>query len=95
MFDILFSANLAAKPSKCYLGFSDLSYLGHKFGHGKLETDPELLSKIQQSEKPTTKKETRSFLGPVGYYRSFIPNFAEIAKEYSQGQGAVEKVFRR
>ena len=29
---------------------------------------------------PSTKKKVRSFLGMVGYYRAFIPDFAGIAQ---------------
>jgi len=29
--------------------------------------------------RPKTKKQLRSFLGMVGFYRQSIPNFAEIA----------------
>ena len=79
VFQILQQANLAAKPVKCELGFSDLGFLGHRVGHGKLQTNQELLDKIQNCDKPKTKKEVRSFLGLVGFYRRFIPNFAEIA----------------
>lgn len=34
---------------------------------------------IRRSPRPKTKKEMRSFLGLVGWYRRFIPNFASIA----------------
>ena len=37
------------------------------------------LDKIRDAPQPTTKKDVRSFLGLAGYYRKFIPNFAEIA----------------
>ena len=34
---------------------------------------------IRNAERPRTKKQVRSFLGLVVFYRAFIQNFAEIA----------------
>ena len=41
--------------------------------------DPKKVDSIKRISYPTTKKDARSFLGMVGYYRSFIPDFAGIA----------------
>lgn len=72
-------ARLSARPSKCYFGFKQLEFLGHMVGDGKMTPLERVMDKIRQVEPPTTKKQVKSFLGLVGFYRRFIPHFAEIA----------------
>lgn len=72
-------ANLSARPTKCYLGFRELEYLGHMVGNGRITPLERVMDKIRRVEPPTTKKQVKSFLGLVGFYRRFIPHFAEIA----------------
>ena len=71
--------NLAARPSKCALGYSKIEFLGHSFSDGTIQTSSRLAEKILESPRPQTKKQVRSFLGLTGYYRDYIPNYAEIA----------------
>jgi hypothetical protein len=75
----LIEANLTAKPSKCYFGFSELSYLGHLVGKGKIKPEDDKVEKLRKAERPTTKTEVRAFLGLAGYYRKFVKNFSELA----------------
>ena len=63
------AANLALKPSKCFIGYRDLVFLGHKIGPMGMSPSEDLIGKIKQASPPTTKKQLRSFLGLVGYYR--------------------------
>ncbi|XP_041355427.1 uncharacterized protein LOC121373051 [Gigantopelta aegis] len=77
--DRLRNGKLTAKPSKCYIGFKTLKFLGHMVGNGEIGPEDKKLKKIMAVSKPQNKKELRSFLGLIGYYRKFIDTFSEIA----------------
>ena len=73
-------ASLTAKPSKCSIGYCNLECLGHVIGEAStLRPAQDKIEAVQRAERPTTKKQVRSFLGVVGFYRKFIPNFSAIA----------------
>lgn len=73
------AANLTVKPSKCFIGYSSLECLGHIAGNEELRPLPDKVSAISNFARPSTKKQVRSFLGLVGFYRKFIPNFSAVA----------------
>ena len=72
-------AGLTARPSKMKLGFAVIDCLGHKLGNGKITPCSDKVRKIQDMEVPQTKRQLRSFLGMVGFYSRYIPNFAAMA----------------
>ncbi len=73
------AANLTAKPGKCFIGFGSLECLGHVVGEERLRPHPDKVQAIVQAERPKTKKQVKSFLGLIGFYRKFVPNFSHIA----------------
>jgi len=73
------NAQLTLRPTKCSVGFSSVSYLGHYVGNISLQFKSDLVKKILQAPKPTDKQQLRSFLGLIGFYRKFIRNFATVA----------------
>ncbi|GFR22785.1 integrase_H2C2 domain-containing protein [Trichonephila clavata] len=54
-------------------------YLGHTIGGGEHGPDEDKILAIKRLIRPTTKKEVRSVLGLMGFYRAYIPNYAHIS----------------
>ena len=79
VFTRLRQAGLTVKPSKCLFGTDKVECLGHTISGKGLEPNQEKIQSIVGAERPTTKKQIRSFLGMVGFYRRFIPRFSAIA----------------
>ena len=72
-------AGLTVKPRKCQFGMKQCSYLGHIVGSGVVQPELPKLQAVESFPTPQTKKQVRGFLGLTGYYRKFIPNYAEVA----------------
>ncbi|KAL2103518.1 hypothetical protein ACEWY4_000386 [Coilia grayii] len=72
-------AGLTIHPEKCTLAKEETAYLGYMLGRGVIRPQVGKVEAIKACERPTTKKQVRSFLGLVGWYRRFISNFSERA----------------
>ena len=55
-------ANLSLKPTKCFIGYHELTFLGHQLGQQGVQPTTEMIDKIKCAPAPTTKKQLRSFL---------------------------------
>ncbi|XP_065936509.1 uncharacterized protein [Magallana gigas] len=79
VFERLRDAGLAARPTKCFIGFDKIDCLGHMVGNKCLEPEQDKIDAVRNAPIPQTKKQVRAFLGLAGFYRKFIPNFSAIA----------------
>ena len=79
IFSRLRQAGLTAKPAKCQFGMRTCTYLGHIVGNGVVKPEASKISAVESFTVPQTKRQVQAFLGLTGYYRKFIPGYAEIA----------------
>ena len=80
IFQRLCEVDLKLKMEKCSFLKRHIQYLGHIISGNGIKPVPEKLSSIQQMPHPYTPKEVKQFLGLVGYYRKFIPQYADIVR---------------
>ena len=63
---------------KCVFGVSKINFLGYQLNSEGLKPLTDKVSGIKEYEEPTDYSGLRRFLRMIGFYRRFIPNFANI-----------------
>lgn len=76
-------AGLTIHPFKCAIAKEEVRYLGHALGRGVIRPQKDKVQAVLDCPRPQTKKDVRSFLGLVGWYRRFVPDFARRAAPLS------------
>ena len=80
IFSRLRAAGLKLKLEKCSFFKRHIEYLGHLISADGIQPLPEKLESIAKMPAPRNPKEVKQFLGLVGYYRKFVPRFADITR---------------
>ena len=80
VFSHLREAGLKMKRSKCDFFKSEIHYLGHLISPEGISPLPNKLDSIKHMPMPNSAKEIKQFLGLTGYYRKFVPRFADISR---------------
>lgn len=80
VFSKLKSTNLKLQVKKSEFLRKNIEYLGHVISADGIKPNPNKLTAIKNFTLPKTRKEIKSFLGLLGYYRKFIRDFARITK---------------
>lgn len=80
VFQRLRESNFKVQLNKSEFMKKETPFLGHIVTADGVKPDPNKIEAIQKFPMPQTTKEIKSFLGLLGYYRKFIPNFAKLTK---------------
>lgn len=72
-------AGLTINLRKCGVAKQETQYLGYILGGGVIKPMQDKVDAIRVRETPTTRKQVKSFLGLVGWYRRFIQDFSARA----------------
>nr|CAD2184404.1 unnamed protein product [Meloidogyne enterolobii] len=84
VFERIKMAGLKLKISKCKFAAEEIPFLGHTLTPQGIKKDAEKIKPVLDLPIPKTKKELRSLLGFMTYYRKFIYSFGAIAKPLFQ-----------
>ncbi|CAF1483144.1 unnamed protein product [Rotaria sordida] len=76
---ILNAAHFKVSPPKCQIAVRCIEFLGHIITANTVKPSPEKIQAILDIPPPHTLSQANRFLGKIGYYRKFIPDFARIA----------------
>ena len=80
VFSCLREAGLKMKCSKCDFFKSEIHYSGHLISPEGISPLPNKLDSIKHMPAPNSTKEIKQFLELTGYYRKFVPRFADISR---------------
>ncbi len=75
---------LHVQLKKCLFFQNSIEFLGYIVGDGTIKMDSAKVKAISGIESPSSVTDVRSFLGLIGFYRKFIPNFAVLAKPLTE-----------
>ena len=80
VFNRLRESNFKIQMDKSEFLKLETAYLGHIISREGVKPNPDKINAIENYPLPKTSKEIKQFLGLLGYYRKFIPDFARLTK---------------
>lgn len=80
IFNVLREHNLKVQLDKSEFFKKEVAYLGHVVSEKGVKPNPNKINAVKNYPIPKTQKEIKTYLGLLGYYRKFIPNFAKLTK---------------
>ena len=77
VFDCFRQFGVIINPTKCELGVSELTFLGHYLNSQGVRPLEDKVKAIQDFPQPTTQRKLREFLGLINFYHRFLPHCAD------------------
>ena len=71
-------AHLILNLKKCVFANAELDFLGHHVGLNQIQSRLQKVHAVLNFPQPTSKKQIQSLLGIAGYYRKYLPHYAEL-----------------
>ena len=75
----LMKANLMCRLENCVFVTNKVEYLGFVISNGKLKPGAAKVKAIREFPEPRNVHEVRCWLGLTGFFRRFVPNYAQMA----------------
>ena len=76
---VLHRNGIKINPAKCSFAKQEIEFLGHLVSGNLVKPSPAKIKSVMEWQAPKSVSEVQSFLGLAGFYRQFVPNFAEVA----------------
>jgi len=73
------TAGFTLNPDKVTFGATQIKYLGHLVSSRGIRVLPDRVSAIRSYPRPTNLRSLRRFIGMVGFYARFIPDYSRKA----------------
>ncbi|XP_037079308.1 uncharacterized protein LOC119100308 [Pollicipes pollicipes] len=70
-------AGLKLHPNKCQVAVTKVIFQGHQLDEMGIRPTVDKIKAVKDWPRRSSAKEVRQFLGLVGYYRQYIPHFAD------------------
>ena len=79
LLNIMRDAGLTLNLEKSVFANAEITFLGFRIGNGQLLPKDKNIQSIKFLPTPSCRRDVQRFLGVVGYFRRFVPNFASLA----------------
>lgn len=84
IFQRLRESNFKIQMDKSEFLKQETPYLGHIITPDGVKPNPDKIKAIENYPLPRTNRQIKQFLGLLGYYRKFIPDFARVTKPFTE-----------